>query len=304
MKVEIEKREIHLRWIIVYVIFIMILLMSCISSGTVSFLTILLIVCCVLGIYHFLAYINQKIIFSDEGVTFIDFLNQENIYSWNDISYKRLKKQFPKKTMSGSYYRRKYEIKNEYTFLAENRKLFALNEDEFLTAAKSIFENAIRNNKVKEYKSIVNGEEARELKPSLTLLFGYLFMLAFLSFLVFIIFVGLSASFQEVVFFVNLIFIFFDLYYFVCVVKELEQIVQKVYFIENQGFYKIVFGNSQYYDFKDIDSCILKRYLSDQDIEYKAILYKNNEKILTITNSNKGFYDFLDEIRDKDIDKK
>lgn len=300
MEVEIEKREIHLRWVIVYVTFLMILLISCIK-GISLFLLILTFLCGILGIYHFLAYINQKIIFSNEGITFRDFLSQENICSWDDISYKRLKKRVPKKTISGSYYRRKCEIKNEYTFFSEGRKLFILKEEEFLPAAKTIFESAVRNNRVKEDKKIVNGEEVTELKPSLTLLFGYLFMLVMLSFLVLVIFAGLSSSFHEEIFFVNLIFVAFDIYYLVCVIKELEQIVQKVYFIENQGFYKVVFGNNEYYDFKDIDSCIFKRYLSDSDTEYKAILYKNDEKILTITNSNSGFYDFIDEIRNKEI---
>ena len=300
MEVEIGKREIHLRWLIVYLTFFLILLLIC-TKGISLFLLILTFVCGILGIYHFLAYINQKIIFSNEGITFRDFLSQENVCSWDKISYKRLKKRVPKKTISGSHYRRKCEIKNEYTFFEEGRKLFILKEEEFLPAAKAIFESAVRNNKVKEDKKIVNGEEVIELKPSLTLLFGYLFILALLSFLVIVIFVGLSESFHEEIFFVNLIFVAFDIYYLVCVIKELEQIVQKVYFVKNHGFYKVVFGNSDYYDFIDIDRCTLKRYLSDPDTEYKAVLYQNDEKILTITNSNSGFYDFIDEIRNKEI---
>lgn len=300
MEVEIGKREIHLRWVIVYLTFLLILLLS-FTKGTSLFLLILTFLCGILGIYHFLAFINQKIIFSNEGITFRDFLSQENICSWENISYKRLKKRVPKKSISGSYSRRKCEIKNEYTFSSEGRKLFILKEEEFLPAAKAVLESAVRNNKVKEDKKIVNGEEVIELKPSLTLLFGYLFIFVLLSFLVIVIFAGLASSFQEEIFFVNLIFVAFDIYYLICVIKELEQIVQKVYFVENQGFYKVVFGNREYYDFKDIDSCIFKRYLSDPDTEYKAILYKNDEKILTITNSNNGFYDFIDEIRNKEM---
>lgn len=302
MEVEIRKSEKNYKNIILYTIFL-IMLVYC--SITIKHLIcyILMLICGLLVIYNILAYRNKKIIFSSEGIKYINFLKKEYVDLWENIVYIKQKKQYYK-SVGKTTFSTRYEIITEYILKMQNGKRIYLNEKEFLPAARNIFETAIRKNKTREEENIIDGENVKVLKTSPFSFLMYLFVSVFFTFLVLVIFIGLSSNFQTEVLCFCLAFVGFDIYFISNLLMELMQLVQKVYFVENHGFYKKILGSKKFYEFKDIDECKFKRYFAIQTIEYKAILYKDNKKILTITNSNKGFYDFIDEIRYKEIDKK
>ena len=302
MEIEIRKKDRNYRIIMINIIFFIILAYYALIINNL-YIYFLMCITIFSGIYHIFVYRNEKIVFSNDGIKYTNIFNRESTDTWENISYTKQKKQYFKSTGRTTISTR-YQIITEYIFKMKNGKKICLNESEFLPAAKNIFETAVRKNKIKEEKDVIDGEEVKVLKTSPISFFMYLFVSILLTFLNIAFFVGLASSFKIEILLVCLIFLCVDIYFIKNVLIELKQLIQKIYFIENYGFYKVIFKNKKFYEFKDIDKCIMKRYRAIQSIENKATLYKDNKKVLQITNSNKGFYEFIDEIRYKEIDKK
>lgn len=302
MEIEIRKKDRNYRIIMINIIFFIILAYYALIINNL-YIYFLMCITIFSGIYHIFVYKNEKIVFSNDGIKYTNIFNREYINLWENISYIKQKKQYFKSTGRTTFSTR-YEIIVEYIFKLENGNKICLNEKDFLPAAKNIFESALRKNKIKEEKCIVDGEEVKVLRTLPVSFLMNLLVSLILSFLCTAFVSGLIVSFQMEILLVGCIFLFFDFYFIRSVLIEVEQLIQKVYFIENRGFYKVILGNKKFYEFKDIDKCIMKRYRAIQSIENKATLYKDNKKVLQITNSNKGFYEFIDEIRYKEIDKK
>ena len=81
--------------------------------------------------------------------------------------------------------------------------------------------------------------------------------------------------------------------------RELIQYNRKVYVVKDKGFYILTKDEKKFYKFSEIDTVEVESYFARDDIEYVMTIYNNdNEKIIVLTNSNFGFYEFLDMLKD------
>lgn len=296
MEVKIEKIQKNFNFMIFFIL-IMVVFFCCFITTEDLMLLILTVIVGFLSLCYFLKYINEKIIIFDTEIKYFNMFGKQNEFSFDELSIRKVKKHYSKNTSSKAMYFRHYKIKEEYIFFSEENKIFKLVEDELKGKAKKVIDLAIKQNRLKTKKENIDGEDVIELKTNLNSLFFNLLIFLLLTLLIIPIVIGLQASFNIVVFIFCIVWIILDIYYCICLMKDIIQALQKVYYVENQGFYKSIFGFREYYDFKDIDDWKTTKYLCIEPVEYKLNLYKDNKKILTLTNSKIGFYNFFDEVK-------
>ena len=81
--------------------------------------------------------------------------------------------------------------------------------------------------------------------------------------------------------------------------REFIQFKQRVYVVKDKGFYILKEGKKTFYKFNGIDKAEVEYYMSYADIECAmTIRNKSNEEIIVLTNSNVGFYEFIDVLKE------
>lgn len=232
---------------------------------------------------------NESIIFNSQELIYINKFGKEAKYLLEKIKYRR------EKVLYRQHRNSIPEVTSKTTFYFNNKKIFSLLGIECTEEENNNIINVLR--KLKKKYDTFNGEEIFfEVKPCVLPLILNLYVCIFSLFFIVMFSLDLKSILNSELFTCYIIFILVLLYFGI----ELWRMISlKIYFIENKGFYRVRFGKVDYYEFSDIDKCIVKGYLFDQRTVYKAKIYKDGGKVLTVTNSFRGFYDFLDEIQYK-----
>lgn len=232
---------------------------------------------------------NESIIFNNQELIYINKFGKEEKYLLEKVKYRREKVLYKHNRNSIP------EVTCKTTFYFNNKKIFSLLGIECTEEENNNIINISR--KLKKKYDTFNGEEIFfEVKPCVLPLILNLYVCIFSLFFIVMFSLNLKSILNSELFTCYIIFILVLLYFGI---ELLRMISLKIYFIENKGFYRVRFGKANYYEFADIDRCIVKGYLFKQRTAYKAKIYKDGLKVLTVTNSFRGFYNFLDEMQNK-----
>lgn len=298
MEVKIEKRQSNFNLMILAILFLGISIYFGIMLENIILIPIIIILC-IFSLYYILKYVNEKILISEYGIEYSNFLKNTKEFSWSELSFKKIKKHYQIGNSKSMYYRR-YEIREEYKLFFEGKQIINLTKEDLYGHPKELLDIAIKNKKIQEEKDIFEGEETFKLKTKLFPFCFNLFVVIYLIINLIPITIGLFIDFALEILLVYGMLLFIALYYLYLTIEEGIQLLQKVYYIKDKGFYKVFLGKKEYYDFKEIDRVKTKKYRClESTIEYKIELYKEKKKILTLKNSKIGFYNFFDEIKNK-----
>ena len=251
----------------------------------------LMIIFAVAGILNKFGCDNEIFKIYDNFIVYTKKYEEEMKYFWEDITYKKERVHF-------IISRNKHIIKTHYTFFKNENKLFVINDREDRDKLKFINEKLINTGILKEHKTIVDGEEVLEVRPNKSLLIDLfavivssLFLLAFA--LVGVLFENGDHGFTLAIYIIS---IPFQMKWYR---RELIQYNRKVYVVKDKGFYILTKDEKKFYKFSEIDTVEVESYFARDDIDYVMTIYNNdNEKIIVLTNSNFGFYEFLDMLKD------
>lgn len=232
---------------------------------------------------------SESIIFNSQELIYINRFGKETKYLLDELKYVREKTLYRRTRNSIP------EVISKTTFYFNNKKIFSLLDIECTEEENNNIVNLL--GKLKKKYDIFNGEEKFfEVKPCVLPLILNLYVCIFSLFFIVMFSLDLKSILNSELFTCYIIFILVLLYFGI---ELWRGISLKIYFTENKGFYKVRFGKVDYYEFSDIDKCIVKGYLFKPTTIYKAKIYKDGKKVLTVTNSFRRFYDFLDEIQYK-----
>ena len=241
--------------------------------------------------------LKQKNIFlNDNGVTLLNGQEKRTV-PWKEISYTVEKKSYE------IYYSSKgkieYALKEIYKFYKGEEFLFCLDtsidKDEII---KSIKVNFIDTNTIKKIIKYIDGQETIELRYIKGALTGYIMLV--IMYIAAFIMIGLLKSLDLEIDFkwaIPTIIVLSVPLAIISIIKEIAQKNTKVYLIKGNGIGIEKGGQQLFYSFKEIDEGVTECYLCKETVDNKIRLYKDNKKILEVTNSYSGFYEFLDELK-------
>lgn len=284
---EINKKSKNLKIILCFLIF---LVYAVLGFSTDKYMIIFIIAFILIIIINTLSYIHYSIVIEENGITYTNILGIRREYNLSELRYRIIK--IP------------YTIRNNWNVRSCTKTIFYHNQKQLFSLVSiecKEHENENINKlteRMEKYYDIYNEQKTFKLKVSKVSLicYGYLFFMLLVINLLLIL-SNLMNGFPFNMLVIN-IFLLIALFYFG--INFFRSIFLKVYVIENKGFYKEVLGNSNYYGFEDVEKVKINRYVYGNKKAYKIMVYKNANKILTLTNNFYGFYNFIDELKDKE----
>ncbi len=293
------KRGAQLLWlyggiVIFFICSILVVVSQMLELGIVGIIisTIAMILFIIWGIIDKFGTDNEIFRIYEDSIIYIKKHEGEKKYLWNELTYK-------KERIHYYIYRHNHAMKTKYSFFKNGKILFAIDDKEDFETLKFVDENLIKTGILKVEKKIIDGEEVLEVKPNKSILIDlFALIITSLFILVFAIVevaLGKKGDYGFTLF-IYIISLPFQIMYFK---REFIQFKQRVYVVKDKGFYILKEGKKIFYKFNEIDKAEVEYYMSYADIECAmTIRNKSNEEIIVLTNSNVGFYEFIDVLKE------
>lgn len=260
----------------------------------------------IMGIYTILAITEKfgsdyEIIRAYDDVVLHIKKNQfENRYKWAELTYKKINKHYE---IPIGKYTRKHLMKTEYSFYKDGQIVFKVSDIDvkpFIDFIEFI-EEQISLGTLKEEKLIFNNEEVLEIKTDKSQYFSLgLEVFVTVAFWLIFLFATLFTPFEGMgwLLFIYTLVLLFQTSYFK---REYKQLHQLVYVVKEYGFYIIKGEENTFYKFNELDEAEVEYYYASAQIANKLIIYKDNKELIVLTNSNEGFYEFLEILKENGI---
>ena len=244
---------------------------------------------------------NQNIYLDEKGVKVLDAF-EETIIPWESVSYAVEQKHYVSRTSSRGR-AVAYALKKVYKFYNGDKFLFYIDTYfENKEILNSIKENFIDTKIIKEKKDYVDGQEVIKLSYNNNTIIEIIVII--LCYILVGVMIAIMSSWDykiEGPMTVAAIMIMSIPFAYFYIKTELNQKNQKVFLIKGKGIQIEKAGKKTFYKFSEIDEGVAECYILEETVDNKIRLYKNKEKILVVTNSNNGFYEFLDELKSERI---
>lgn len=293
------KRGAQLLWlyggiVIFFICSILVVVSQMLELGIVGIIisTIAMILFIIWGIIDKFGTDNEIFRIYEDSIIYIKKHEGEKKYLWNELTYK-------KERIHYYIYKHNHAMKTKYSFFKNGKILFSIDDKEDFQTLKFVDENLIKTGILKVEKKIIDGEEVLEVKPNKSILID-LFALIITSLFI-LVFAIVEVSLGKkgdygFTLFIYIISLPFQIMYFK---REFIQFKQRVYVVKDKGFYILKEGKKTFYKFNEIDKAEVEYYMSYADIECAmTIRNKSNEEIIVLTNSNVGFYEFIDVLKE------
>ena len=295
----IIKRGTQLLWlyggiVIFFIYSILVVVSQMLELGIVGIIisTIAMVFFIIWGIINKFGASNEVFRIYEDSIIYIKKHEGEKKYLWKELTYK-------KERIHYIIYRHTHVMKTKYSFFKDGKLLFVIDDKEDFNTLKFVEEKLIKTGILKEEKTIIDGEEVLEVKPNKSILIDMFALIITSIFLLVFAIVGASLGKKGdygFTLFIYIISLPFQIMYFK---REFIQFKQRVYVVKDKGFYTLREGKKTFYKFNEIDKAEVEYYMSYADIECAmTIRNKSNEEIIVLTNSNVGFYEFLDVLKE------
>lgn len=295
----IIKRGTQLLWlyggiVIFFICSILVVVSQMLELGIVGIIisTIAMVFFIIWGIINKFGASNEVFRIYEDSIIYIKKHEGEKKYLWKELTYK-------KERIHYIIYRHTHVMKTKYSFFKDGKLLFVIDDKEDFNTLKFVEEKLIKTGILKEEKTIIDGEEVLEVKPNKSILIDMFALIITSIFLLVFAIVGASLGKKGdygFTLFIYIISLPFQIMYFK---REFIQFKQRVYVVKDKGFYILREAKKTFYKFNEIDKAEVEYYMSYADIECAmTIRNKSNEEIIVLTNSNIGFYEFLDVLKE------
>lgn len=304
MNYKIEKDD-RLTWILI----VCIILQMITSLGIMfvpyqykNYLTIFIFVICyivlfctIICVFLSIFGIPQECITINEDGVLIKSKRKVKKYFWNELLYKI---EWKKYYIHNRFSKNKIEIVKKYVFLKDKKTIFTVDNKADM---KFIQDNIILKNKVDKKKTIINGEDVIIVKPKKRIVLDIYFVIL-IHFCAIILILNCVIKVNNIDDIVSVLLSLSILWGIILsqlyrMIKEWKQIGLTLYLVRNKGIYIDKKGYKKFYEFKELDKVETDTYIFSEEVVHTIFFYKDNKKILVLTNICTGFYELLEELK-------
>lgn len=304
MNYKIEKDD-RLNWILI--VCIILNMITCLGVMFVpyqykNYLTISMFVicyivlfCAIICVFLSILGISQECITINEDGVLIKSKRKVKKYFWNELLYKI---EWKKYYIFNKFSKNKIEIVKKYVFLKDKKTIFTVYNKADM---KFIQDNIILKNKVDKKKTIINGEDVIIVKPKKRIVLDIYFVIL-IHFCAIILILNRVIKVNNIDDIISILLLLSILWGILLsqlyrMIKEWKQIGLTLYLVRNKGIYIDKKGYKKFYEFKELDKVETDTYIFSEEVVHTIFFYKDNKKILVLTNICTGFYELLEELK-------